>query len=195
MSDGWLTSECYAGGAAVQPTDDLPSSPPQRQASAMVEPAAKAATGKRKASAAPSGGGKKGSSGSAGAKKAKQQQQDASQRSIMAFFARSPSGQAGAAASTPVPAQHRIPSAQIAAAGSTHAAVKQESPTVQLPVVDSAPDAEAVQVRLGSLRAHISIGCGCVPAALGIVLHVWSSAFSNPHAGRRGRSEERRWPC
>ena len=86
-------------GKAAPADDDHQSSPAQPQPPA--EPAAKLETGKRKAPAAASGGKKAGSGG--GGKKAKQQQSDANQRSITAFFTRSPSGKAAA----PVPVQHR----------------------------------------------------------------------------------------
>jgi len=89
-------------GSAAPADDDVQPSPAQPQPSA--EPAAKQATGKRKAPAAAIGG-KKAGGGGGGGKKAKQQQSDANQRSITAFFTRSPSGKAAAL----VPAQHRQP--------------------------------------------------------------------------------------
>ena len=117
-----LTGDWIARGAASQPTDGVPSLLPQRQASA-----AKAAKGKRKAPARVSGVpvSKIGGSGGGG-KKAKQQQPDASQRSIRAFFSKSPSCKADNVPPAPVPAQHCSPSAQIAKAGCTDASVKQE---------------------------------------------------------------------
>ena len=80
-------------------SDDVQSSPAQTRPPA--EPAAKQTTGKRKAPAAASSGNKAGAGG--GGKRAKQQQSDANQRSITAFFTRSPSGKAAA----PVPVHHR----------------------------------------------------------------------------------------
>ena len=133
-----LTEYRTAEAAITQPIDDTPPSPPpQRQASAPVEPAARAATGKRKAPVPASGAGKKGSGSGGGGKKAKQHQPDASQRSIMTFFSRSPSGKAGSTAPAPVPAQHVSPTAQAAKPGRQDAAVKQEPPAAQLTKVGS----------------------------------------------------------
>ena len=97
------TSTCLSAGAgtsAREAADDVSVSAAQHQPSA--EPATKPVTGKRKAPATASSG-KKAADG--GGKKAKQQQTDTSQRSITAFFSRSPSGKAAA----PIPAQHRQP--------------------------------------------------------------------------------------
>ena len=112
--------------SAAPADDDVQSSPAQQQP--LAEPAAKQATGKRKAPASASGGKKAGG----GSKKAKQQQSDVNQRSITAFFTRSPSGKAAA----PVPAQHRRPAdpeamdPTAAVKQEPHATVKQESAVV-----------------------------------------------------------------
>ena len=156
--------ERIAEAAANEAADNSPPSPPpQRQASAPIEPAAKAASGKRKAPAPANGGGKRGIGSGAGGKKAKQQQTDASQRSITTFFSRSPSGKVGTTAAAPIPAQHVNPTAQVVKTGHTDAVVKQEPPAAQLAKVSVTTRIEMLSnCNLPSVRGvSEEVGEGC----------------------------------
>ena len=139
--------------------------------------------GKRKAPETASSG-KKAAAAGGSSKKARQQQPDASQRSITAFFSRSPSGKAAA----PVPVQHREPAdpevvgtaavgtqtPRAAAKLESAAEVKQEPPAD----VEAEPAAEQPQQVRATLHGAPSIGiCEWSRAAVCVVLDTNVTSF------------------